>query len=104
MSTSSLYAPARERFEVSPGIQAIESTSDDVFLENIFTEFLRSYCKVYEENIPGDTSFAQIAIEYEIETLPLRYKTNVMYKIPHTVSGHGARVCGDGPNAICCQD
>jgi hypothetical protein len=148
-----LIAPARERFAVSPGIQAIESTSDDVFLELFLLNFcalgsqmtepvegwirraaercaaigvselavalvghaqaeaghhlmmradLRSlaarwnarrkpvvdadkllnqtltpgvlhYCKVHEENIAGDTPFAQIAIEYEIETLPLRY-------------------------------
>ena len=31
------------------------------------------YCLVHEENIAGETSFAQIAIEYEIEQLPLRY-------------------------------
>jgi hypothetical protein len=31
------------------------------------------YCLVHEENIAGDTPFAQIAIEYEIEQLPLRY-------------------------------
>jgi len=35
-----LIAPARERFAVSPGIQAIESTSDDVFLEL----FLLNFC------------------------------------------------------------
>jgi hypothetical protein len=31
------------------------------------------YCKVHEENIAGDTPYAQIAIEYEVEMLPLRY-------------------------------
>jgi hypothetical protein len=31
------------------------------------------YCLVHEENIAGETPFAQIAIEYEIEQLPLRY-------------------------------
>lgn len=31
------------------------------------------YCLVHEENIAGSTPFAQIAIEYEIEQLPLRY-------------------------------
>jgi len=31
------------------------------------------YCQVHEENIASDTPFAQIAIEYEIEQLPLRY-------------------------------
>src|ERR1700677_3974306 len=32
-----------------------------------------SYCLVHEENIAGNTPYAQIAIEYEIEQLPLRY-------------------------------
>lgn len=31
------------------------------------------YCMVHEENIAGNTPYAQIAIEYEIEQLPLRY-------------------------------
>jgi hypothetical protein len=31
------------------------------------------YCQVHEESIAGDTPYAQIAIEYEIEQLPLRY-------------------------------
>jgi predicted GNAT family N-acyltransferase len=31
------------------------------------------YCRVHEVNIAGDTPYAQIAIEYEIEQLPLRY-------------------------------
>ena len=31
------------------------------------------YCRVHEENIAGNTPYAQIAIEYEIEQLPLRY-------------------------------
>jgi hypothetical protein len=31
------------------------------------------YCMVHEENIAGETPYAQIAIEYEIEQLPLRY-------------------------------
>src|ERR1700738_446410 len=31
------------------------------------------YCKVHEDNITGDTPYAQIAIEYEVEMLPLRY-------------------------------
>ena len=33
----------------------------------------RRYCRVHEENIAGNTPYAQIAIEYEIEQLPLRY-------------------------------
>ena len=31
------------------------------------------YCKVHEDNIAGDTPYAQIAIEYEVEMLPMRY-------------------------------
>lgn len=31
------------------------------------------YCQVHEDNIAGSTPFAQIAIEFEIEQLPLRY-------------------------------
>ena len=34
---------------------------------------VRRYCQIHEENIAGDTPYAQIAIEYEIEQLPLRY-------------------------------
>lgn len=33
----------------------------------------QSYCEVHERNIAGNTPYAQIAIEYEIEQLPLRY-------------------------------
>jgi Acetyltransferase (GNAT) domain len=31
------------------------------------------YARVHEENIDGDSPYAQIAIEYEIEMIPLRY-------------------------------
>ena len=31
------------------------------------------YCRVHEDNISGATPYAQIAIEFEIEQLPLRY-------------------------------
>lgn len=31
------------------------------------------YCRVHEDNIAGATPYAQIAIEYEIEMLPLRF-------------------------------
>ena len=37
------------------------------------TEGVRQYCGVHEENIASDTPYAQIAIEYEVEMLPLRY-------------------------------
>lgn len=33
----------------------------------------QSYCEVHERNIAGDTPYAQVAIECEIEQLPLRY-------------------------------
>ena len=33
----------------------------------------QSYYEVHERNIADNTPFAQIAIEYEIEQLPLRY-------------------------------
>lgn len=148
-----LLAPARERFETSPGLNAIRSTNDPRMLEAFLLYFcaigaqmtepvetwirraadrcaalgllelaqaltrharaeaghhlmmiadLRSladhwnlrytppvdadellrlapsygasrYCLVHEENIAGNTPYAQIAIEYEIEQLPLRY-------------------------------
>jgi hypothetical protein len=148
-----LLAPARERFETSPGLNALRSTNDPRFLEAFLLYFcaigaqmtepverwigraahrcaalglpelaealtrharaeaghhlmmiadLRSlaahwnlrhtppvdadellrltptygasrYCLVHEENIAGNTPYAQIAIEYEIEQLPLRY-------------------------------
>src|ERR1700677_1453280 len=148
-----LLAPARERFETNPGLNAIRSTNDPRMLEAFLLYFcaigaqmtepvetwisraasrcaalrlselgaalsrharaeaghhlmmiadLRSladhwnlrytppvdadellritpsygasrYCLVHEENICGDTPYAQIAIEYEIEQLPLRY-------------------------------
>jgi hypothetical protein len=148
-----LLAPARDRFAVSPGVQAISSTSDSVFLDLFLLHFcalgsqmtkpvegwirqaaerctsmglsdlasrlrrhaqaesghhllmiadVRSlaarwnarckhsvdadqllnqaptpgvlqYCRVHEENIAGATPYAQVAIEYEVEMLPLRY-------------------------------
>jgi hypothetical protein len=148
-----LLAPARDRFAVSPGVQAIRSRSESVFLDLFLLHFcslgsqmtepverwirraaercasmglselagvlrghaqaetghhlmmiadVRSlaarwnarrkpsvdadellnqtptpgvihYCQVHEENIAGDTPYAQVAIEYEVEMLPLRY-------------------------------
>ena len=148
-----LLTPVRECFAISPGVQAINSSSDDVFLESFLLHFcalgsqmtepverwirraaarcgtmglaelahalnghaqaeschhllmiadvtslaarwnarrkpvvnarkllgqpatqgVLAYCKVHEDNITGDTPYAQIAIEYEIEMLPLRY-------------------------------
>jgi hypothetical protein len=37
------------------------------------TPGVASYCRLHEENIASETPFAQAAIEYEIEMLPLRY-------------------------------
>jgi N-acyl-L-homoserine lactone synthetase len=148
-----LLAPARDSFAVSPGVRAIQSSHDEVFLESFLlhfcalgsrmtapvegwirgaadrcaalglsdlaralhsharaeaghhlmmiadarslaarwnarrqppvdveklldqatTEGVRQYCSVHEENIISDTPYAQIAIEYEVEMLPLRY-------------------------------
>jgi hypothetical protein len=148
-----LLAPVREWFAISPGVHAINASSNDVFLESFLLHFcalgsqmtepverwvrraagrcaimghaelanalnghaqaeaghhllmiadlkslaarwnarrkpvvnarkllgqrptqgVLAYCKVHEDNIAGDTPYAQIAIEYEVEMLPLRY-------------------------------
>jgi hypothetical protein len=148
-----LLAPARECFALSPGVQAIKSSSNGIFLELFLLHFcalgsqmtepvegwirraagrcanmglaelahalnghaqaeaghhllmiadvtslaarwnarrkpsvdarkllnqpstpgVLQYCKVHEDNIASDTPYAQIAIEYEVEMLPLRY-------------------------------
>lgn len=148
-----LLAPARERFAASPGVQAIRSASNEVFLESFLLHFcalgsrmtepverwirgaaercaaielpelaralnahataeaghhlmmiadvkalaarwnarrwpivdadallhqapspgVLQYCAIHEQNIAGDTPYAQVAIEYEVEMLPLRY-------------------------------
>src|SRR5260370_3085346 len=148
-----LLAPVRDCFAVSPGVQAIKSSANEVFLESFLLHFcalgsqmtepvegwirraagrcatmghaelahalnghaqaeaghhlmmiadVRSlsarwnarrnpsvdarkllnraptpgvlhYCKVHEDNISGDTPYAQVALEYEVERLPRRY-------------------------------
>ena len=45
----------------------------DELLNQAPSKGARSYCDVHERNIAGNTPYAQIAIEYEIEQLPLRY-------------------------------
>jgi len=45
----------------------------DELLRQTPSKGARSYCEVHERNIAGNTPYAQIAIEYEIEQLPLRY-------------------------------
>jgi hypothetical protein len=49
------------------------SIDADALLNQAPSEGARSYCEVHERNIDSTTPFAQIAIEYEIEQLPLRY-------------------------------
>lgn len=49
------------------------SIDADALLNQAPTQGARSYCEVHERNIAGTTPFAQFAIEYEIEQLPLRY-------------------------------
>jgi len=49
------------------------SINADDLLNQVPSNGARSYCEVHERNIAGDTSYAQVAIEYEIEQLPLRY-------------------------------
>lgn len=42
-------------------------------LSQAVTPGVRAYCDVHERTIEGPAPFAQIAVEYEIEQLPLRY-------------------------------
>ncbi len=46
------------------------------------------YCRVHEQNIEGVTPYAQIAIEYEVEMLPLRYGEQFI--------GHCIEILGPG--------
>jgi Acetyltransferase (GNAT) domain len=148
-----LIAPARERFALSPGVQAIQTSRDGAFLESFLLHFCAlgsrmtepvehwisqaaercasmelpelavalsghanaeaghhlmmladlaalaarwnarrlppvhpgellsralspggvQYRKVHDQNVAGDTPYAQVAIEYEVELLPVRY-------------------------------
>jgi hypothetical protein len=148
-----LLAPSRERFALSPGVQAIQASQDDIFLESFLLHFcalgswmtepverwisraaercallelwelagalighahaeaghhhmmigdvralaarwnsrrkppldpdkllnlalspgVLQYREIHEQNIAGHTPYAQIAIEYEVEMLPLLY-------------------------------
>ena len=45
----------------------------DKLLNQTLSPGVVRYRKVHEENIAGDTPYAQIAIEYEVEMLPLRF-------------------------------
>lgn len=55
----------------------------------------RHYCRVHEENIAGNTPYAQIAIEYEIEQLDGRDDKGHGYR--SDASGIGARFPLDCP-------
>jgi hypothetical protein len=50
-----------------------QSIDADELLNQAPSNGAQRYCEVHERNIAGDTPFAQIAIEYEIEQVPLRY-------------------------------
>jgi hypothetical protein len=45
----------------------------DVLLKQAASAGVARYCKVHEDNLAGATPYAQVAIEYEIEMLPLRF-------------------------------
>jgi len=45
----------------------------DALLKQAPSAGVACYCKVHEDNLTGATPYAQVAIEYEIEMLPLRF-------------------------------
>ena len=49
------------------------SVDAEELLDQAPTPGVLHYARVHEENIDGDSPYAQIAIEYEIEMIPLRY-------------------------------
>jgi predicted GNAT family N-acyltransferase len=49
------------------------SVDADILLNQAATPGVVRYCEVHDQNLAGATPYAQIAIEYEIEMLPLRY-------------------------------
>jgi len=49
------------------------SVNAEELLNQTPTPGVLQYARVHEENIDGDSPYAQIAIEYEIEMIPLRY-------------------------------
>lgn len=51
---------------------ALAVDADDM-LEQAPSPGVMAYCDLHEESIASETPFAQVAIEYEIEMLPLRY-------------------------------
>ncbi|WP_296709599.1 GNAT family N-acyltransferase [Rhodoblastus sp.] len=54
------------------------SVDADDMLDQAPSPGVMTYCQLHEENIAGETPFAQVAIEYEIEMLPLRYGQQIV--------------------------
>jgi hypothetical protein len=65
----------------APRLQAAE------FLAHRHSPGAERYCAVHENNIVGNTPFAQVAIEYEIEMLPLRYGNALIQRCAETLGG-----------------
>src|ERR1700730_6100988 len=51
----------------------VPSVDANAILDRTPSPGVVKYCTLHEKNIAGATPFAQVAIEYEIEMLPLRY-------------------------------
>src|ERR1700730_15916656 len=49
------------------------SADPDALLAQAPSPGVARYCKVHEDNLAGPAPYAQVAIEYEIEMLPLRF-------------------------------
>ena len=49
------------------------SADPDALLAQAPSPGVTRYCKIHEDNLAGATPYAQVAIEYEIEMLPLRF-------------------------------
>jgi hypothetical protein len=54
------------------------SVNADALIKEALSPGALHYCALHETNIAGPTPFAQLAIEYEIEMLPLRYGESVV--------------------------
>ena len=59
-----LLAPARECFAASPGVQAIRSNSDDVFLELFFTALLCAWVASDRARSPSGRTHEHIGYEH----------------------------------------
>jgi N-acyl-L-homoserine lactone synthetase len=65
------------------------SVDADVLLNQAPTRGVLQYCEVHDQNLASLTPYAQIAIEYEVEMLPLRYGNQF---ISHCVGVLGAAI------------